>query len=92
VTGLDTNVLVRYLVEDDGEQGARAAAFIEGVAARDERLFVSDVVVCELVWVLESAYGFGRRSIGQTLHDLVRARQLKLLHRRRKLRPGSAAR
>ena len=47
--GLDTNVLVRYLVEDDEEQAARAAAFIEGISDRGEKLYVPHVVLCELV-------------------------------------------
>ncbi len=58
--GLDTNVLVRFLVEDDAEQAVRAKGVVRRAIERDEKLFVSDVVVCELAWVLERAYGLGR--------------------------------
>jgi hypothetical protein len=58
VIALDTNVLVRYLVEDDAKQTALAAALIERAIADDESLYVSDVVVCETVWVLSVAYKF----------------------------------
>ena len=43
--GLDTNVLVRFLVEDDAGQAARAKNAVQHAIERDERLFVSDVVI-----------------------------------------------
>ena len=73
---LDTNVLVRYLVEDDARQAALAASLIERVIKENERLFVSDVVICETVWVLSAAYEFGRAEIADTLRDVLRARHL----------------
>jgi len=68
VIGLDTNVLVRYLVEDDEEQTERAAALIEGAADRGEKLFLGHIVLCELTWVLAVAY---RRSREEIVHALV---------------------
>ena len=44
---LDTNVLVRLLVEDDREQARRAVALLRGAAGRGEQAFVTDVVVRE---------------------------------------------
>ena len=73
---LDTNVLVRFLVEDDVKQSAAAAALIERAADAGEPLFVSDIVVCELVWVLGSAYRVGRAQLAATLRELLRARSL----------------
>ncbi|MHB8764461.1 MAG: PIN domain-containing protein [Deferrisomatales bacterium] len=58
--GLDTNVLVRYLVQDDPAQSKQADDIVEGAAAAGEKLFLGAIVLCELVWVLESAYGVGR--------------------------------
>lgn len=77
MTALDTNVLVRFLVEDDAAQSARAAALIDEAVAADERLYVSDVVLCELVWVLSGAYGFRRPQISSVLSELARARHLE---------------
>lgn len=74
--GLDTNVLVRYLVEDDVRQTAQAAALIERAIEDDESLYVSDVVVCETVWVLGVAYEVGRKEIAALLRNLFRARRL----------------
>ena len=56
MTGLDTNVLVRYLTEDDPGQARKAAACINSAVARGERCFLSPVVLCELSWVLLGAY------------------------------------
>jgi predicted nucleic-acid-binding protein len=73
---LDTNVLVRFLVEDDKAQSAKAARLVERVAARDETLFVSDVVICETVWVLLSAYQVSGAAVGDILGQLFKAKHL----------------
>jgi predicted nucleic-acid-binding protein len=74
---LDTNVLVRFLVDDDKAQSARAARFVAKAIATDEPLFVSDVVMCETVWVLVVAYQVPRREIGETLGRLLMAAHLR---------------
>ena len=74
---LDTNVLVRYLVEDDPRQCALATALIDRAIANDDALFVSDAVVCETVWVLSISYAIARGQIATLLHDLFRARHLQ---------------
>ena len=76
--GLDTNVLVRFLVEDDAGQAARAKNVVQHAIERDERLFVSDVVMCELAWVLERAYGLGRAELTETLRALLSAKHLTM--------------
>ncbi len=73
--GLDTNVLVRYLTQDDAAQARKAARAIERAAAAGETLFIADVVLCELVWVLETCYGYGRREIASVLEKILRTRQ-----------------
>lgn len=71
---LDTNVLVRFLVEDDEDQTRRATRLIKGALDRDEELFISDIVMCETVWVLSTSYRFTRSEIVQTLSGLLRAK------------------
>ena len=73
---LDTNVLVRFLVVDDKAQSAKAAKLVEGAVARNETLFVSDVVICETVWVLLSAYQVSRTEVGDILGQLLKATHL----------------
>lgn len=74
--GVDTNVLVRFLVGDDPDQEARAASFLARASAGGETLFVAQIVVCELVWVLSHAYDKNRSEIGAGLEALLLARQL----------------
>jgi predicted nucleic-acid-binding protein len=52
---LDTNLLVRYIVQDDAKQAAKASAVIDRLSA-DNQAFISCIVLCELNWVLKSAY------------------------------------
>jgi predicted nucleic-acid-binding protein len=75
--GLDTNVLVRYLTQDDPAQGATAIAAIEQPADGDADFYLSDVALCELVWVLESAYGYGTGEIAAILDRILRTQQFQ---------------
>ncbi len=73
---LDTNVLVRFLVEDDKAQTAAAVALVKRAVAADEGLFVTDIVLCEVVWVLRYSYEVPRLEIVHALEQLVHARHL----------------
>ena len=55
--GLDTNVLLRYLTQDDPKQAERANNLILSQCTLQEPGQISLVVLCELVWVLRGAYG-----------------------------------
>ena len=68
---LDTNVLVRYLVQDDPAQGRKAASFIEGAATANEQILVSNIVLCETIWVLDSAYGYSKKEIEEVIGKLL---------------------
>ena len=59
---LDTNVLVRYLVDDDAEQALAARTLLEGLAA-ERTAFICREVMLELVWVLERTYRLPRERI-----------------------------
>ncbi|MFI5233929.1 MAG: PIN domain-containing protein [Gemmatimonadales bacterium] len=73
---LDTNVLVRFLVEDDAVQSRAATAVITRAGRADEPLFVSDIVLCEVVWVLSASYGAAKSEIVAAIRKLLHARQL----------------
>ncbi|KPJ83203.1 MAG: hypothetical protein AMS19_05170 [Gemmatimonas sp. SG8_23] len=74
--GLDTNVLVRYLTLDDPRQAKIATEVIEGATTAGEPLFVSTVVMCEVVWVLERGYRFDRAHVEHAIDALLRTAQL----------------
>lgn len=73
---LDSNVLVRLLVEEDGEQARKALALLRRAADRGERLYVSDVVVCEVAWVLASVYELEPAQVTAAVRGLVDATEL----------------
>jgi predicted nucleic-acid-binding protein len=76
--GIDTNVLVRHLVQDDLSQSRAATQVITKQCTRDEPGFINRIVLCELVWVLESAYGYPKDTIVAVLEMLLRTSQLKI--------------
>jgi predicted nucleic-acid-binding protein len=75
VTGLDTNVLVRYLTEDEPAQARKAAAWIQTVVSRKERCYISAIVLCELAWVLRGAYEVSKNDLLLTLDRLLATTQ-----------------
>jgi predicted nucleic-acid-binding protein len=76
--GLDTNVLVRYLVQDDPVQSRRAERAIAAAAGAGERLFLGIIVLCELVWVLETAYGYAQGEIQGALEQILLTDQFEI--------------
>lgn len=76
--GLDTNVLVRYLVRDDKKQAERAGAYIRKAAASGEGCFINGIVLCELVWVLESAYEYKKETIADVLDRILATKQFEI--------------
>jgi len=73
--GLDTNVLVRYIMQDNAKQSAKATRLVESLTG-DEPGFVTLVSVVELVWVLSSCFDLTRADVVRALEVLLRAKQL----------------
>ena len=73
--GLDTNVLVRYIMQDDAKQSAGATKLVESLTVAEPG-FIALVSVVELVSVLSSCYDLSREQITQALEVLLRAKQL----------------
>lgn len=69
--GLDTNVLVRYLAQDDRTQAALATRLIESLTP-EQPGFISHVVLVETAWVMESCYAADTRMICEVLETLLR--------------------
>jgi len=80
VKGLDTNVVVRYLTQDDPAQSRKANAVIAEAVERGEPCSINVVVLCELTWVLQDAYGFDKATIMTTLERLLDTAQLVVEH------------
>ena len=73
--GLDTNVLVRYIAQDDPEQSPKATRLIESLTAEAPG-YVTLVSVVELVWVLNGCYGSAKGEVCEVLETLLRSREL----------------
>jgi predicted nucleic-acid-binding protein len=76
VVGLDTNVVVRYLAQDDARQSAAASRLFERVLSPDNPGFLSAVVLCELAWVLAECYGADAGRIRRAIEGLLAAKQV----------------
>ena len=75
--GLDTNVLVRFLVRDHEEQFERACYLIQSEAQREEFVCVSLLVLLETEWVLRSRYKLGKEEILSTFSELLSAGDIR---------------
>lgn len=71
MVGLDTNVLVRYLAQDDPRQSAAATRLIEQGLTDRAPGYLSLVVVVELCWVLQRLYAASVQEVAQTLDDML---------------------
>ena len=75
--GVDTNVLVRFLVRDDEAQFERARRLIKRETGRGEPVFVSQLVLLETEWVLRSRYAVTKTAMIAALAALLEARELR---------------
>lgn len=69
MTGIDTNLLVRYITQD-GDEAQKATAHLERICTLENPGFICLVVLCELVWVLDRAYHYNRSAIAAILDKL----------------------
>ncbi len=76
--GLDTNVIVRYLTQDDPAQSKKTNDLIDNTLTPAQPGFITLISVVELVWVLESCYDQSRESVHEVLSALLTPRQLMI--------------
>ncbi|MGP1397752.1 MAG: PIN domain-containing protein [Inquilinaceae bacterium] len=76
--GLDTNVIVRFLTVDQPDQAATARRWIEKECTPTRPGFINRIVLCEIVWVLDRAYGYDRSQIAVVLDRLMRTEELRV--------------
>ncbi len=74
--GIDTNVLIRFIVQDDPEQSMRATDFLKNHCSEEAPGFISMFVLCEIVWVLRRAYGYPKSNIINVLETILRTSEL----------------
>jgi predicted nucleic-acid-binding protein len=74
--GIDTNVIVRYIVQDDPEQSKAATELIEQSCSSDNPGYINHIVLCEIVWVLRRIYKLDKASICQVIEQIMRTDKL----------------
>lgn len=74
--GLDTNVLIRYVVQDDPVQSAIATELIETRCTQQAPGFVCGIVLVEIVWVLERGYGYDKSVILAIVKQMLSTAEL----------------
>lgn len=78
MASLDTNVLVRYLVQDDDREFALAEKLIQAELRAGRKLYIPITVMLELEWVLRSNFGFGKGQIINTMSSLLASVELSI--------------
>lgn len=71
--GLDTNVVLRFLVRDDEQQWQIADGYINEALQANEPCLINNIVLCEVVWVLRSRYKLSREKLIETLENILKA-------------------
>ena len=74
--GLDTNVVVRYVVQDDVRQSALATRLFERTLSTENPGFISVVTLCEIVWVLEDSYRADKERVRGVIEGLLGSKQI----------------
>ena len=72
--GLDTNILVRYITQDEPAQAEWVNRFMDQLTEQEPAV-ISHIVLCELAWVLSRAYHYSRQQVAEVLHSILTCRE-----------------
>ncbi|MCZ6674614.1 MAG: type II toxin-antitoxin system VapC family toxin [Verrucomicrobia bacterium] len=78
MTGLDTNILVRYFTRDDPKQWKLVNTFLESNCDSKNSGWISSIVLCEVVWVLSTGYEYSKSQIITLLNQLLLTAELRM--------------
>ena len=68
---IDTNILVRYLTQDDEIQSKAAEDLLSEYDEKPQSIFINNIVLCELVWVLERGYKYSKEQIATAIRIIL---------------------
>lgn len=69
--GIDTNILVRYLTQDDIEQAQVVDQIFNTYATSSNSIFINNIVICELIWVLERGYQYTKEIVTKAIKQIL---------------------
>lgn len=76
--GLDTNVIIRFLTQDEPKQAEIINKLIDKAINNNEVFWISQLTLCETVWVLERAYKISKKELVNILGKILKTNELKL--------------
>jgi predicted nucleic-acid-binding protein len=76
--GLDTNLLIRYIIQDDPKQSKIAERIIESNCTNENPGWISTIVLCEFVWVIQGAYNYSKELIVSILYKLLSTSEIQV--------------
>ena len=68
---IDTNVILRFLLNDVAEQAEKAKKLFEAVEIGVEKVYLTDWVLCECIWILEKFYKVPRKEIKNSVKPII---------------------
>lgn len=78
MTGIDTNILVRYLTGDDPKQSRAAEKFLRKNCTAGRQGWIGAIVLCELAWVLSRGYKYTRDEVATVIGQLLKTAEFEL--------------
>jgi len=75
---LDSNVLLRFITEDDSAQTPVATAFLEREVTPEQPGYVSLPTLCEIAWSLHRLYGFSAAQVAEAIRAMLTSAQLRV--------------
>ena len=80
MVGVDTNIVIRILVQDDLKQAQLALNYIKDNCSITPAM-INTIVICEVIWVLESAYNYSKKEIIVAIDYLLKTKQFLILEK-----------
>lgn len=78
--GVDTNILVRYFTQDDPQQSQIAEILFDQYLNKPQSIFINNIVICELIWVLDSGYNYSKAQITKTIMQILSTKEFAFEH------------
>lgn len=75
---VDTNVLIRYIMDDDAKQSPLATHLIDTVCSKESPALICHLVLCETMWVLRSSYLYGREHLIPLLKQILNTENFEI--------------
>ena len=77
---IDTNILVRYLTQDDLRQAQAVNNLLKKYFGKPQSIFINNIVLCELIWVLESGYKYEKNQIVSAMRSILSTKEFAFEH------------